>query len=632
MSLAPIRPLQILGPHADTGSVSVFVRSVTPRLIFPPPADRRRFPDLTAGEAKVLDYLDRTLEPDWEIYVQPHLNNLRPDFVLLEPVGRVLVVEVKDWTFESWQIRWHARPQAAPLPIGRSGQVELAQRNPVEQVLNYRSEIAKLYAHRNDGRPGPVDVVLVFPFAPRSAALSGLAPALEHRFRTPIPIRGADDVEDPTLDPVSVCARASHAPEAVARLREWLVEPMDIITTEPVPLTSRQHELITTRTDSGYRRIRGAAGAGKSLVVAGRAAHVSRSGKDVLVISYNHTLTSYLRKATTSFRGVASRITWLGFHEWCARVMADTGRWPRYQALWNEHSASAVLDLELPAAVADALGADDDELTPRYDAILVDEGQDFLPDWWNCLRRVLRPGGEMVLAADPAQDVFDRVRSWTETQMTGAGFTGRWTDLGASHRMPLPLIPLARTFAKQFLPEAHILLPEEPRQLRLEIDNCRLRWVQTTEKMLLDNTVAAVERTVVETLGRRPELHAPGDFVLLTDSNERGRGLVDLLAARGHELVHTFASSNQESRAAKKTFFLGGAVLRATTAHSFKGWEAPAIVVCLARGNTQQTLALLYSAITRLKAHELGSSLTVVNAEPRLERYGKTWPDATAVT
>jgi hypothetical protein len=34
---------------------------------------------------------------DWEIYVQPHLNGLRPDFVLLNPRIGIAVFEVKDW-------------------------------------------------------------------------------------------------------------------------------------------------------------------------------------------------------------------------------------------------------------------------------------------------------------------------------------------------------------------------------------------------------------------------------------------------------------------------------------------------------------------------------------------------------
>ncbi|SMQ85553.1 hypothetical protein SAMN06295905_2838 [Devosia lucknowensis] len=54
------------------------------RVIHPPlseHADLRQ--PLTPGERQVLDLFIRYLPPAWEIYVQPHLNGLRPDFVLL---------------------------------------------------------------------------------------------------------------------------------------------------------------------------------------------------------------------------------------------------------------------------------------------------------------------------------------------------------------------------------------------------------------------------------------------------------------------------------------------------------------------------------------------------------------------
>jgi Nuclease-related domain/AAA domain len=603
-----------------------------PRLIHPSKAELAQRRVLNAGETKVLDSLDRALHWGWEIYAQPHLNGLRPDFVLLHPDGRAVAIEVKDWTFDTWSIQWRTRPDSAPIPVGRLGERRLTQRNPLEQVLNYRSEIAKHYSVAPDGRPGPVDVALVFPFARREAIIDSLAPALEHRRSNSVALLGAEELADLDQLETMVCSSSTSGPsEAVAHLREWLVGPSEVIATEPVPLTPRQRELITSRTSGGYRRVRGAAGSGKSLVLAARAAHLAREGKDVLVVSFNHTLTSYLRTIAQSFGADSRHITWLGFHEWCARVMADTGRWPMYQALWSgNHSTHAVLNSELPRVVAEALDADPDELAERYDAILVDEGQDFLPDWWDCLRRVCRSDGEMVLAADPAQDIFGRASNWTEGRMSGAGFVGKWADLGVSHRMPLPLIPLARSFAQQFLPEAEALLPEEPRQLRLNIDTCSLRWVQTSESQLLEDAVEETKRTLAAAVGQGVKLHTPGNFVLLTDANARGRELVAQLDVAGFDFAHTFASSSQEQRAAKKAFFLGGPRPGATTAHSFKGWESPVIVVCIARGNSQQALSLLYSAMTRLKANERGSYLTVVSSEARLSTYGRSSPDFSA--
>jgi len=41
------------------------------------------------------------LPPSWEIYLQPHLNGLRADFVLRHPRNGVAVFEVKDWDLDA---------------------------------------------------------------------------------------------------------------------------------------------------------------------------------------------------------------------------------------------------------------------------------------------------------------------------------------------------------------------------------------------------------------------------------------------------------------------------------------------------------------------------------------------------
>ena len=61
--------------------------------------------------------------------------------------------------------------------------------------------------------------------------------------------------------------------------------------------------------------------------------------------------------------------------------------------------------------------------------------------------------------------------------------------------------------------------------------------------------------------------------------------------------------------------------------HSFKGWEARMLVVHVSQSWTDESKALVYAALTRLKRSSEGSWLTVVCAAPELADYGKTWPD-----
>ncbi len=60
-----------------------------------------------------------------------------------------------------------------------------------------------------------------------------------------------------------------------------------------------------------------------------------------------------------------------------------------------------------------------------YDAILVDEAQDFAPIWFDVLKRLIKPGGGFVfLADDPAQSIY-RYFSWREKGIPVVGRT-RW--------------------------------------------------------------------------------------------------------------------------------------------------------------------------------------------------------------
>ena len=72
------------------------------RIIDPPLTDLKDLrPPLTVGEMEVLQLFNDELPDHWEIYFRPHLNGLRPDFVLLSPKVGVAVFEVKDWNLSA---------------------------------------------------------------------------------------------------------------------------------------------------------------------------------------------------------------------------------------------------------------------------------------------------------------------------------------------------------------------------------------------------------------------------------------------------------------------------------------------------------------------------------------------------
>ena len=75
--------------------------------------------------------------------------------------------------------------------------------------------------------------------------------------------------------------------------------------------------------------------------------------------------------------------------------------------------------LEQVAELVQDLYTKYDEL-PMYDAILVDEGQDFDSYWWQTLRRALVDNGEMMLVADKTQNIYGTAGEWTEKSYEGS--------------------------------------------------------------------------------------------------------------------------------------------------------------------------------------------------------------------
>ena len=123
---------------------------------------------LTDGERKVIDLFDQKLPAEWEIYVQPHLNGLRPDIVLLHPRVGVAVFEVKDWNLEAMQ--YYAKEVGAGRYIlmardksGKEFSREAA--NPINKILLYKEELFRLYCPRLNAPAGLAVITagLVFP-------------------------------------------------------------------------------------------------------------------------------------------------------------------------------------------------------------------------------------------------------------------------------------------------------------------------------------------------------------------------------------------------------------------------------------------------------------------------------------
>ena len=58
----------------------------------------------------------------------------------------------------------------------------------------------------------------------------------------------------------------------------------------------------------------------------------------------------------------------------------------------------------------------------NYDVIIIDEGQDFKKNWYDFIRKFLNPNGEILIALDQKQNIYNREK---KTSLKGIG-GGRW--------------------------------------------------------------------------------------------------------------------------------------------------------------------------------------------------------------
>ena len=619
------------------------------RVVDPPMAELDRLANaLTDGERLAIDFFNEYLPPEWEMYIQPHLNGLRPDLVLLNPAVGIAVFEVKDWDLDRVEYYVDSRQDVPEIAArGNDGQpivLNPRNRNPLAQVARYQDEVLNLYCPRLETSYGAAARQAVTAGIIMTGATTERAEQLLSPLRTDVmraypsyyPISGFDDLRSEGLRvvfPESQRQSSQVMSEAAASdLRGWLREPaFSREQRTPLALDAGQREVATTRTQSGYRRVRGPAGSGKTVALASRAAELAKEGKRVLVCTYNITLMNYIRdKAAQWARSQGRRrpdVEFLNFHSWCKRVWEKFGKGSEYRALWeqakDQEDRDQLSNVLIPKLTESMLReAANRTVADLYDAILVDEGQDFLPSWWSALRAALAEGGEMLLVADMTQNVYGTANVWTDAAMRGSGFSGPWFQLERSYRLPPSMIPVLKRYADTHLAMQDVDLPELDQQ-ELHLWPVDLKWIQTDRRSAVDACAAAI----TDQMSRLRQANAVADIVFLA-GHDVGAVVVQRLEQKGIRVRHTFDDGQVygRGRRLKLAFFQGDERVKATTLHSFKGWEAAQLIIYVDSAASARARALFYAALTRIQRLESGSALTVVSSAANLAEFGKTWP------
>lgn len=580
-------------------------------------------PPLKEGELKVLKYFDDNLTPDWDIYIQPHMNGLRPDFVLLSKAKGIAVFEVKDWDLSTNNYVFEEKSSGKHHLI-RKDQVKMFRmpgEDPFQKIKLFKQEIFDLYCpslHQRSGR-NIIWSGVIFPFANKEQ-IDGLHIPPNHN-PSPI-IISSDELKDNNL-PFKILANKDMNDDIYDDLRHWLVEP-EFSSEQRIKLIDelepRQKELALTRTESGRRRIRGPAGSGKTMVLCCRGAQLASENKNVLFVTFNITLINYLLDLAVRYKRdgkVINQITALNFHGLVKRKAFEGDFEDEYNDSWGDFRTNQIaLDTGLAKNLSN--WADDLDEEDKYDGIFIDEGQDFMQEWLDAISKLVKKNGELVLCVDQTQNIYER-KLFNSKQMAVRGFGNAWFNLTTSYRMPISLCKLSANFIEMFLPDTENIRPL-PLQDDIEFKTI-LKWKECNEQNMIKETVKALLEIIKEN-----ESTAFADLTCIVDRKANGQAIAKLLREKNIKCIDTFAKQDKEGKRQKMRFYKGVAQVKLTTINSFKGWEAKSIVIQSTRIKSISQKALFFSALTRLKKTDNGCFLTVINISENLEKYGRTWP------
>ena len=612
---------------------TVFPRGVAPNQFRPP---------LNDGEIKIFDHLSGW-EDEWTIYVQPNLGTSKPDFVALNDSVGVIIIEVKDWTPNLYRRNTKSQSKYT-IEVYSADEWHRTGHDPLRQISNYKRDIFD-YFFASTESPQKEDqfikAALIFPqFITRDAQMLVDLIPIEPRSnlnRQPklqsVKVIGTDYYQQ--LDKLKQVPRIQPPLEQIRRIRQHLLEPEFISDQRlPLKLSGGAKNISDNPNNAIRRRVRGCSGSGKSLGLSHRAAKLALQGKSVLVLSFNLTLSHYLRDLTK--RAIVSldpeknqptamqQITFTHFFNFLCDAIECEWTTTYGEDLWDLRVAEAQIEYTKRDPAGLTIADTGAELM-QFDAILIDEGQDFKQVWWDFLRDfVLVKGGEMLLVCDQAQDTYQR-GVWLE-EMKGFG---AWTELKESYRVPPDLVPFMRAIVQNNDLGVKHLAPESPADRQLTLwPTTIVKWINAGSPAVIINAVISEVRRITNS-----ENTAHTDITILCEEHNIGRDVFDSLQNyKGLTTSHIFVKSGGtnpklkkseqiEKQTRKKRFWGGAGGIKGSTVQSFKGWESKAIIYITSE-NFDASLAFI--AISRVKGEaERPALLTIINSNKKFAEYQK---------
>ena len=437
----------------------------------------------TEGEKQFYRFLESVAKPDSQYiaWYTPDLKGKEPDFILFSDKVGLIVFEVKDWALE--QIR-EANPQHFILSIG--GKTK-SRKNPFQQARDYFLYVMDTI--KNDGRlvskePGyhgnpkiPINYGVIFPNINKYEYV-------QKEFDRVIDtdkiffwddMHSASDICTDTTGNCFLQAllkmftpqfsftitgkELNHLKQLIFPIiRIELPERKSEFTYEKrinrLKGLDNHQEAIARKFDGGHRLIVGPSGSGKTLILIHKAAFLLRYNpdiKNILFVCYNITLVNYIKRllADKEVPLGENGVRVLHFYQLCSEIIGEEIAYENESSEYYE-----VIDQETLSKVQD--------YNMKYDAVLVDEGQDFSDNMYKIVSTLLNSKtNNLTIALDDNQNIYQRKSSW---QDVGIQARGRVHKISYIYRNTKEI----SEFASKFISE-EVAIPKDKKEKQLEL-------------------------------------------------------------------------------------------------------------------------------------------------------------------
>lgn len=314
--------------------------------------------------------------------------------------------------------------------------------------------------------------------------------------------------------------------------------------------TEEQIWILKDTEENKRMAISGAAGTGKTILAIEKAIMLAEEGKSTLLLCFNRALSKNLQASVKGY----SLITATHFHQFCHDIAMKAGV-----------NMSCQNSNMLAADLVDNFAESGQE---EFDALIIDEGQDFHNDWLTDLKVVVKDGDQGILYIfyDDNQNVMFSATTYIK-------------------RLPLAKYHLSRNFRNTqaiFKQADHHYVGGFVRAIGPEGRDPV--WHSVSNYVDLKARLAERFECLVETEGLQPS-----DIAILCPDTES----VNLFADNGSLRLGHYSAVDAENRCANK--------LVIGTIRRFKGLESPVVFLIL-NSSISGNKELLYTGITRAQA------------------------------